>query len=385
MEDNNQIFDPETCPLDLLRKKIAEYTDEEDYYNTMQQSAKTFINSVYGVFGTEFFNLANTDIAESITLQGQDLIKYSVIQINDYIKNMWNQDVDGHKRVADRMKALFGDAFEYDKFMNAARTNKIMIDTLQVYGDSILGNSVIELYDGSSMAIEDMFNEVCDSESFDKIRVKSERIVKSYDIDNMCVAFYKIKYIMRHKTKKSIWRLISEDGKKVDVTEDHSLIVFRNSSIINVKPKDVINTDKLVVCDGLDWKISSIESLNIVDFDFDGFVYDIEIDTDDSNHNFFANHILVHNTDSVSFDSVIRTDKHPNGITIEDLYNLSEKTCKHTSKKWKIVTEDEEMLVDDDSYILVNRSGVEMKVLPCEIVEGDDIIGFDFKNMAKLP
>ena len=136
MEDNNQIFDPETCPLDLLRKKIAEYTDEEDYYNTMQQSAKTFINSVYGVFGTEFFNLANTDIAESITLQGQDLIKYSVIQINDYIKNLWNQDIDGHKRVADRMKTLFGDAFDYEKFMNAARTNKIMIDTMQVYGDT---------------------------------------------------------------------------------------------------------------------------------------------------------------------------------------------------------------------------------------------------------
>ena len=134
MEDNNQIFDPETCPLELLRKKIAEYTDEEDYYNTMQQSAKTFINSVYGVFGTEFFNLANTDIAESITLQGQDLIKYSVIQINDYIKNMWNQDIDGHKRVADRMKTLFGDAFDYEKFMNAARTNKIMIDTMQVQG-----------------------------------------------------------------------------------------------------------------------------------------------------------------------------------------------------------------------------------------------------------
>lgn len=136
MEDNNQIFDPETCPLDLLRKKIAEYTDEEDYYNTMQQSAKTFINSVYGVFGTEFFNLANTDIAESITLQGQDLIKYSVIQINDYIKNLWNQDIDGHKRVANRMKTLFGDAFDYEKFINAARTNKIMIDTLQVYGDT---------------------------------------------------------------------------------------------------------------------------------------------------------------------------------------------------------------------------------------------------------
>ena len=141
MEEKNivsqeEVFDPETCPLDVLRQKIDQYENEEDFYNTMQLSAKTFINSVYGVFGTEFFNLANTDIAESITLQGQDLIKYSVVQINDYIKNLWNQDYEGHKRIADRMKEIFGDAFAYDKFIEAARNNKIMVDTMQIYGDT---------------------------------------------------------------------------------------------------------------------------------------------------------------------------------------------------------------------------------------------------------
>ena len=134
MEEKN--FDPETCTIDELKAVIEKYKNEEEYYNTMQLSAKTFINSVYGVFGTEWFNLANTDIAESITLQGQDLIKFSVIEINKYINEFWNKDYEGHKRIADRLRNIFGDVFKYDEFLELAKRNSLKINTLQVYGDT---------------------------------------------------------------------------------------------------------------------------------------------------------------------------------------------------------------------------------------------------------
>jgi len=134
MEEQN--FNPETCTIDELKAVIEKYKNEEEYYNTMQLSAKTFINSVYGVFGTAWFNLANTDIAESITLQGQDLIKFSVIEINKYINEFWNQDYEGHKRIADRLRNIFGDAFKYDEFLELAKRNVLKINTLQVYGDT---------------------------------------------------------------------------------------------------------------------------------------------------------------------------------------------------------------------------------------------------------
>jgi len=297
MEDNNQIFDPETCPLDLLRKKIAEYTDEEDYYNTMQQSAKTFINSVYGVFGTEFFNLANTDIAESITLQGQDLIKYSVIQINDYIKNLWNQDIDGHKRVAERMKALFGDAFDYEKFMNAARTNKIMIDTMQVYGDSVTGDSVVYVGD-EPVQIKTLFDELCQFESHDKIRAYMNYDVLSYDPNQCSSRFCRTAYVMRHYTNKSMWKITSDSGKSVTVTQDHSVMVYRNGVLIEAKPFEILYTDKVVVMCGDTSNVESVKNVELVSERYNDFVYDIAIDPSQGNHTFFANDILVHNTDS---------------------------------------------------------------------------------------
>lgn len=134
MEEQN--FNPETCTIDELKAVIEKYKNEEEYYNTMQLSAKTFINSVYGVFGTAWFNLANTDIAESITLQGQDLIKFSVIEVNKYINEFWNQDYEGHKRIADRLRNIFGDAFNYEGFIESAKSNVLKINTLQVYGDT---------------------------------------------------------------------------------------------------------------------------------------------------------------------------------------------------------------------------------------------------------
>ena len=46
MTENN--FDPNTCSLEELKARIDELEQKEEYYNTMQLSAKTFINSVYG-------------------------------------------------------------------------------------------------------------------------------------------------------------------------------------------------------------------------------------------------------------------------------------------------------------------------------------------------
>lgn len=134
MDQNN--FNPETCSLDELKARIDELENTEEFYNTMQLATKIFINSVYGVFGTAFFNLADSDIAESITLQGQDLIKFSVNEINKYINEHWNTDYEGHKRIADRLKDIFGDTFDYDGFIYRAKSNLLKISSLQAYGDT---------------------------------------------------------------------------------------------------------------------------------------------------------------------------------------------------------------------------------------------------------
>ena len=62
-----------------------------------QNAIKILINSFYGAFGNKYFYFHNNDIAQSITLQGQDLIKFSIKAVNHYFKERWHLDTELHQ------------------------------------------------------------------------------------------------------------------------------------------------------------------------------------------------------------------------------------------------------------------------------------------------
>jgi len=62
-----------------------------------QNAIKILINSIYGAFGNKWFYFYNPDIAQSITLQGQDLIKFSIKAVNHYFQAKWHLDTELHK------------------------------------------------------------------------------------------------------------------------------------------------------------------------------------------------------------------------------------------------------------------------------------------------
>lgn len=64
-----------------------------------QNAIKLLINSIYGAFGNKWFYFYNVDIAQSITLQGQDLIGFSIKAVNHYFKNMWHLDSELHEKL----------------------------------------------------------------------------------------------------------------------------------------------------------------------------------------------------------------------------------------------------------------------------------------------
>ena len=55
------------------------------------------------------------------------------------------------------------------------------------------------------------------------------------------------RYIMKHKVKKKLYKITTESGKEVIVTEDHSLIVIRNQVKTIIKPSELLDTDEVIV------------------------------------------------------------------------------------------------------------------------------------------
>ena len=50
---------------------------------------------------------------------------------------------------------------------------------------------------------------------------------------------------MKHKVVKKMYKITVND-KSVVVTQDHSIIVLRDGVLTDVKPQDIINTDKVI-------------------------------------------------------------------------------------------------------------------------------------------
>lgn len=85
-----------------LKKGTAEYTDLKkliDYLNIRQHTIKILINSIYGYFGNKKAPLGDDDLARSVTLTGQAVIKQSNALMLAYIKqtaNLTDDDLKGY-------------------------------------------------------------------------------------------------------------------------------------------------------------------------------------------------------------------------------------------------------------------------------------------------
>jgi len=90
-------INPETCTLEELNNEIIRLTALKEEYFNLEQSIKIFINSIYGGLGSPWYECYNVSLAEAVTLQGQDMIKFANKILDDYFLNMWHLDKSLHK------------------------------------------------------------------------------------------------------------------------------------------------------------------------------------------------------------------------------------------------------------------------------------------------
>lgn len=100
------------------------------------------------------------------------------------------------------------------------------------------------------------------------------------------------KHIIRHKTNKGKWCLKTINDHVI-TTDDHSIIISRNGNLIVVSPLHINKEIDNVIINDREEPITYCEKIGNFD---DEYVYDISMQ---NNKTFYANNILVHNTDSV--------------------------------------------------------------------------------------
>ena len=95
----NKEIDYWNCPIEEFEKELKRLKDLSGFYDSKQNGEKLFINSVYGSIASVFCVLYKLDVAEAITLQGQDLNHYSENAINKYFSGLFQEDTELHKKL----------------------------------------------------------------------------------------------------------------------------------------------------------------------------------------------------------------------------------------------------------------------------------------------
>jgi hypothetical protein len=286
-----------------LENKISELTALKNELKNEEQAIKLTMNSIYGAIGNNFFVCFNPDVAEAVTLQGQDLIKYSEKIIHRYFHEFWHKDEELHeklgltevKRVAKPL-VIYGDTDSAESSTILIIKNQNCIEKIS-FEDFFKSQS--RIYDINT---DERGNEFIMPESVDSLNYIGD------------VIFSPIKKIIRHKVSKPKWKIISDSGKEIIVTNDHSITVFRGGKKIHVKPSEMnLETDEILTVNEIFYKeinykyqFEKIKSCECIGEFEDEYVYDLEIDEEGyDNQTFFANDMLVHNSNYVSFQEVV--------------------------------------------------------------------------------
>jgi len=97
-------IDPKTATKEEIQNEINRLQQLANDKKNEEQAIKIFINSIYGALASIWFVGYNTKIAESVTLQGQDMIKYTIKILNRYFLEFWHKDKKLHKKLGIKQK-----------------------------------------------------------------------------------------------------------------------------------------------------------------------------------------------------------------------------------------------------------------------------------------
>jgi hypothetical protein len=179
--------------------------------------------------------LFNNNVAGTITACGRDLTKTMSGLNEEYWHNIWHEDVELHKKLY----------IKNVKKVSTQNETSVYADTDSCDKSTIIKTSIGDL------TIEELYNYCQKFGDAGKTLVGHESVnceleILNYSNENK-LYFTKANRIIRHKVSKPKWKLKTKSGKEVIVTNDHSLIVFRNNKQIEVKADEVLKTDKILI------------------------------------------------------------------------------------------------------------------------------------------
>lgn len=190
------------------------------------------MNSTYGALLNKAFRYNRRELGASTTGTGREITIFMAELIGETLSGE-HTEVMKYQIPGDKGKV---------------ENHYVCNNELIIYGDT---DSVAE----DTLVHTDQFGETTIGELFNKLPNKQNIGAKEYafglEINTPCfdgseVSEKQIRAVYRHKVSKKKWKLTASNGKTVIMTEDHSAMVLRDGKMLEVKPSEIIKSDKLI-------------------------------------------------------------------------------------------------------------------------------------------
>ena len=204
-------------------------------FNGKQMAYKILANSLYGALANEHFKFYNNDLAKSITLTGQELLKFSTVHCDDFlVKRGIVSEFKVNNNFMDKCKSLqdvlYGDT-----------------DSMFVYLTDYLKDKKIEVKKSPEVLseiqkIQDYVNKVALSEF-----LKLHNIPKENSMIFLKNEYLFNKYYTLNGKKHYAAKVIAQEGKDINETEIKGLEIKRSE--IPKKSQEVLKEILNVILD----------------------------------------------------------------------------------------------------------------------------------------
>ena len=211
-----------------LPKNSADYKYKkrrESILNNKQYALKILMNSIYGAFANNFFFLSDRDIARSITLTGQTVIKSA----NDIIQNFYEEQGIDKETLQTKPPTIYNDTDSvYVTIQPLIEKNNIKL----LKKDNTLSSEAEKLIE----KLEKHINEnICD---WAKKELNSKKPTLEFKRESICDVGIFI------QKKRNVLHVIDEEGVPCDKTKYTGIEVVRSTMTKKVKEfnKKIIET-----------------------------------------------------------------------------------------------------------------------------------------------
>ena len=213
--------------LKELRDKVKVLREE---YFLLEMARKVCSNACYGSAGAPSFYFYKTTLAADITGECRFLTKF-----------MWNRlEQFFHEDIWER-KDLWK---EFNFALDESKHDWYRKQPISVYSDTDSCTNCLLPIQYGSLDFENLFKICKENNGVIDVTKSGQEIVPGtcHSILNYKdgkLEYVPIKYVMRHKVTKPLFKIRTKSGKEITVTNDHSCIVFRDGKQLTVKAKDI--------------------------------------------------------------------------------------------------------------------------------------------------